>query len=488
MDAEAMDLAIGAPLRNGRYEIGLVLGRGAFGITYLGWDPNLNRKIAIKEFLPAEIATRSGDQRTVVAFSSQHGRVLEYARERFRQEARVITQFEHPNIIRVLDFFADNGTEYMVMDYYPGQTLGAMLESSGALPEEPAVDLMSIVLAGLEEVHRERDGQRHVHRDIKPSNIYLASVGQRVIPKILDFGAARVAIGERSRNLTQVLTPGYAPFEQYMVKGRQGPWSDVYACAATLYHMLTGERPMAALDRYESDQLRPPHELSPEISRAVSDAVMEGLALDVKNRPADAAAFRSVLRATVRRIPTTKHWDAPPEDAAPPSPQPERSTAATPAPAPVVPSPPAPSALKPAPPAPPAPPPPPAAAAPGNHAVELLRGSGIGGLETVTSDEALAAEIQSGGAFVVFDYCISFGATWERTSPIYYRPPGGSLGAQAAWFAGLSALFGWWGLRGPGRTLAAIGDCLTGGRDVSDWVIDRARAGNALDDVPPSRA
>jgi serine/threonine protein kinase len=303
-----MDLAVGTALRNGRYRLGLVLGRGAFGLTYLGWDPTLLRKVAIKEFLPIEIATRATDRRSVMAFSSQHARTLEYARGRFRDEARVITQFEHPNIIRVLDFFSDNNTEYMVMDYYPGQTLAALLDSSGSLAEEPAVDLMRIVLSGLEEVQRERDGERHIHRDIKPSNIYLADAGERIMPKILDFGAARLAVGERSQNLTQVLTAGYAPFEQYMAKGRQGPWSDVYACAATLYHLLTGERPVAAIDRYEGEELRTPQEVSEEVSADVSDAVMEGMALDPKKRPPDAAAFRSLLRSTVRRIPSTKHW------------------------------------------------------------------------------------------------------------------------------------------------------------------------------------
>jgi serine/threonine protein kinase len=146
-------------------------------------------------------------------------------------------------------------------------------------------------------VHRERNGERHIHRDMKPSNVYLAAIGASVVPKLLDFGAARSAVGERTQNLTQVLTPGYAPFEQYHSRGAQGPWTDVYACAATLYHMLTGERPAGAPDRYQGEEIATPRDLVPELSDATSRAVMKGLELDRQNRPASAAEFRSMLTA-----------------------------------------------------------------------------------------------------------------------------------------------------------------------------------------------
>lgn len=289
------DLSPGIELGNGRYVTGKVLGRGPFGLTYLGWDPRLQRRVALKEFLPVDVAGRSADGRTVQVHSRGQESVLEYARERFRQEARLVSHLDHPNIIRVLDFFPDNGTEYMVMDYLPGETLLAYMNRNGRIPESSAAGLTFIVLDALEEVHRERDGEHHIHRDLKPTNIYLASVGDTVVPKLIDFGAARTAVGEKTRNLTQVLTPGYAPFEQYHSKGVLGPWTDVYACAATLYHMLTGQKPTAAPDRYENDSLEPPRALVPELSATISEGVMEGLILDRKQRPQSAAAFRRVL-------------------------------------------------------------------------------------------------------------------------------------------------------------------------------------------------
>jgi serine/threonine protein kinase len=294
------DLALGALLAQGRYTVGRVLGRGAFGVTYLAWDPRLRRRVAVKEFLPIDVAGRSTDRRSVQAHSHGQESIFEYARDRFRQEARLVSQLDHPNIIRILDFFPDNGTEYMVMEYFPGETLGEYMHRNGRIPESAAIGLMSIVLEALEEVHRERDGVQHIHRDLKPSNVYLAAIGATVVPKLLDFGAARTAVGEKTRNLTQVLTPGYAPFEQYHAKGKQGAWTDVYACAATLYHMLTGRKPTAAPDRYESDSLESPRDLVPELSPAVSRAVMDGLALDRQRRPQSAAAFRKVLNDEVK--------------------------------------------------------------------------------------------------------------------------------------------------------------------------------------------
>jgi len=183
------------------------------------------------------------------------------------------------------------------MEYYPGETLGEYMDRNGRIPETAALGLMRIVLEALEEVHRERNGERHIHRDMKPSNVYLAAIGASVVPKLLDFGAARTAVGERTQNLTQVLTPGYAPFEQYHSRGAQGPWTDVYACAATLYHMLTAERPAGAPDRYQGEEIATPRDLVPELSEATSRAVMKGLELDRQNRPASAAEFQSMLTA-----------------------------------------------------------------------------------------------------------------------------------------------------------------------------------------------
>lgn len=313
-EGAGLDLPIGTPMGAGRYVVGRALGRGAFGLTYLAWDPRLERRVALKEFLPIDVAGRDKDGRTVRAHSRSQQPVFEYARDRFRNEARLVSRFEHSNIIRVLDFFPDNGTEYMVMEYFPGETLAQYIERHGVIPESAAVGLMCIVLDALTTVHQEHEGERQIHRDMKPSNIYLAAVASNVVPKLLDFGAARNAIGERTRNLTQVLTPGYAPFEQYHARGKQGPWTDVYGCAATLYHMLTAQRPVAAPDRFEGETLAPVRDLVAEISEPTSRAVMAGLELDVDKRPQTATAFRELLETAV----TVRHdRDAPPATVAP---------------------------------------------------------------------------------------------------------------------------------------------------------------------------
>jgi serine/threonine protein kinase len=246
-----------------------------------------------------DVAGRGKDGLTVRAHSRSQQPIFEYARDRFRNEARLVSRFEHANIIRVLDFFPDYGTEYMVMEYFPGETLAEYIDRHGTIPESAAVGLMDIVLDALETVHQQRDGERSIHRDMKPSNIYLANVNASVVPKLLDFGAARNAVGERTRNLTQVLTPGYAPFEQYHTRGKQGPWTDVYGSAATLYHMLAGQRPVAAPDRLEGERLSTPREVMPDVSEPVSTAVMSGLELDGAKRPQTAAAFRQMLDQAV---------------------------------------------------------------------------------------------------------------------------------------------------------------------------------------------
>lgn len=207
----------------------------------------------------------------------------------------MVSMFEHANIIKVLDAFDDNGTEYMVMEYFDGETLAEYMDRNGPIVVEAAISMIAIILDALTEVHAERNGQIHIHRDIKPSNVYLALASNRVTPKLLDFGAARTAIGERTRNLTQVLTPGYAPFEQYQNNGKQGPWTDVYAAAATLYHMLTGVRPMAAADRAQGEELANPRVLAPDITEALADALMKGLAMNRTARPQSAREFLDLL-------------------------------------------------------------------------------------------------------------------------------------------------------------------------------------------------
>ena len=234
----------------GQYRVGRVLGRpGGFGVTYLGWDVNLQQRVAIKEYLPREIAQRAPNALEVSVHTSDDKRGFEFGKEQFLREARIVAKLDHPNIVRVRNFFNANGTAYLVMDYYEGMSLGDYLSTvRNKLEPELAVPLVKPILEGLQYVHE----RGLVHRDLKPHNIYLAAIGR---PIVLDFGAARQAAGDRVQSLSVVLTEGYAPLEQYQRRAVQGPWTDVYGVAATLYRMITGSAPPIALDRIGRDPI-----------------------------------------------------------------------------------------------------------------------------------------------------------------------------------------------------------------------------------------
>lgn len=281
-------------LLNDQFRVGRVLGVGGFGITYLAFDEVLEMGVAVKEFLPNDIAVRKSDGNTVHPLSSGSGagggRDFEFGLERFLQEARTLAKFEaHENIVRVRTFFEENGTGYLVMNFYEGRTLGQYLEArNGFLPEEEALLIMEQVADGLAAVHAEEV----LHRDIDPNNVYLADNGTVVL---LDFGAARSAVGERTQSMSVVLKRGYAPHEQYHSHGDQGPWTDVYACAATLYRTLTGYKPPEAAARILDDDLAAPNELVPSLSDATNDAVLKGLAIRPDDRPQSVEDFSALL-------------------------------------------------------------------------------------------------------------------------------------------------------------------------------------------------
>ena len=275
-------------LHNGQYLIGKVLGKpGGFGITYLALDTRLETRVAIKEYLPRDLAGRDAGQATISAHSSEDGEFFRYGLTQFLQEARTLARFDHANIVRVRNFFEENGTGYLVMDYYDGVTLADHLaqQAQGKLPEKTAVGIMMPILDGLREVH----AKNFLHRDIKPQNIYLTT-GNR--PILLDFGAARQAMSERSRSLSVVLSEGYAPYEQYHRRGEQGPWTDIYACAAVLYHAVSGEPPPPATERMSRDEL----DIGAlRVSTSLTNALRAGLAVDHKKRPQTMAAFQGLL-------------------------------------------------------------------------------------------------------------------------------------------------------------------------------------------------
>jgi serine/threonine protein kinase len=278
-----------------QYVIGKPLGRpGGFGITYLAWDIALEIPVAIKEYLPRDLGGRRNGSLAVESHSAEDEVAFRYGIEQFRKEARTLARLDHPNIMRVRSFFEGTGTAYIVMDYYKGQSLPQLLAGRGGrLPEEEAVALLLPILDALGYLH----AQGLLHRDVKPANLYLKADGT---PILLDFGAARSALGERTMTLSVLLSPGYAPFEQYSSSGQQGPWTDVYSAAATLYRLVSGEAPPDANGRMEKDRLVPPDQLVPGLSPRLCKALLLGLAPRRQGRLQSASQLRQLLIAAPR--------------------------------------------------------------------------------------------------------------------------------------------------------------------------------------------
>ena len=271
------------------FEFHRVLGHGGFGITYLGWNVTLDIPVAIKEYLPTDLATRKSDQ-SVVPQSSQVVADFQWGLERFLDEARTLARLQHPNIVRVHQYFEAHGTAYIAMDYVEGEDLSAYLTRKGTLSEDELKSILYPMLSALEVVH----GADFLHRDIKPGNIVLRDVDGS--PVLLDFGAARQAIGAKSRSVTSIVTPGYAPIEQYSSRGDQGPWTDIYALGGVCYRALTGQVPDDATDRVRHDPLTPVAErCRGQASRGFLLAIDAALSVDEGDRPQSVAAWRVAL-------------------------------------------------------------------------------------------------------------------------------------------------------------------------------------------------
>lgn len=280
-------------LLNSRYLIGRVLGHGGFGITYLGWDTTLNIKIAVKEYFPTGLMARVPGQTAVSAYSGARGESYQAGLARFLEEARELARFDdQANIVGVRDFFAANGTAYMVMQCLVGCTLKDYLsEQPGQrLAYALALRILLPVLDALDSVH----AAGLIHRDISPDNIYLTSQGQ---VKILDFGAARQTLPGQEQSLSVILKPGYAPFEQYQSRGEQGAWTDVYATAATLYRMLTGVTPPDSIDRLAAEKLQLPSALGADVSPQAEDVLLHALSIRAEERIKDVLTFKQALLA-----------------------------------------------------------------------------------------------------------------------------------------------------------------------------------------------
>lgn len=272
------------------YLIEGVLGYGGFGITYLAEDVHLNKKFAIKEFLPSELALRDGDSRVVPKSAGAEDDYL-WGLEQFLQEAKTLARFEHPNIIQVLRFFEANGTAYIVMAFQEGSSLNELLERKKRLEEQELRDIVLPLIDGLKVIHREGV----LHRDIKTENIFIRSDGT---PILIDFGAARQALGDKGRSLTAIVSRGYAPFEQYTRRGKQGPWSDIYALAAVMYESVAGEPPPEAVDRVvEDDPMVPAVEAGKgRYSEAFLAGIDKALAPMARDRPQTLEEWQGMLQ------------------------------------------------------------------------------------------------------------------------------------------------------------------------------------------------
>ena len=219
-----------------KYEIDIILGEGGFGITYKALDQGLNRWVVIKEYLPIDHgAIRNADGTNVSLSSEQKRDVFEWGLKSFRQEAQTLAKFRHKNIVEILDYFEENGTGYFIMTYEKGESLGDWIKRKGVFSEGEVRWVLEPLMEGLQEAHK----FRILHRDIKPDNIYIRSNGE---PMLIDFGAAREAVDEKSKSITQILTPPYAPVEQYGTdRSKQGAWTDIYALGMVAYRLITGE-------------------------------------------------------------------------------------------------------------------------------------------------------------------------------------------------------------------------------------------------------
>ena len=269
-------------------EVERVLGAGGFGVTYLARDVSLDAWRAVKEYLPRDWGTRLGDG-TIGPRTGADAEDYQWGLTRFLDEARVLAKFDHPHLVRVYRVFEAQGTAYMVTEYVEGQTLSAALQASGPWPEGQVRELLEALTDGLSAVH----GAGLLHRDIKPGNVMVRPDGT---PVLIDFGAARQAMGRQSRSVTAVLTPGYAPIEQYSPRGNQGPWTDIYALGALAYEALSGQVPDDATERVAEDPLRPLAEVAPlPVSAAMGTAVDAALALHKQDRPQSLVAWRALL-------------------------------------------------------------------------------------------------------------------------------------------------------------------------------------------------
>ena len=269
------------------YRFDKLLGVGGFGLTYLATDQNLNLPVAIKEYLPADIALRDDDS-SIRPSSDENRPTFEWGLTRFLDEARTLATFRHPNIVRVMRFFQANATAYMVMEFVHGASLSDWIKARRPLSQAAMEKIIFPLVEGLGVIHE----SSYLHRDFKPGNIYIRSDGS---PVLLDFGAARSTAG--GKELTAVVSPGYAPVEQYSESSVQGPWTDLYAVGGVMYWMVTGNKPVDATARLRNDPQKPAIEAGDRSIYAADflAAIDWALSPDERQRPQSSEDFLARL-------------------------------------------------------------------------------------------------------------------------------------------------------------------------------------------------
>ncbi len=293
-------MEVGSVLRE-RYRLGSIMGVGGFGITYAAEDLMLERKVAIKEYYPMGIVARNSDK-SVQVISEYYADSFAHGIDRFLQEARDVAKFSNnPNVVSVTDFFRENGTAYMVMEYLNGRTLKEYLDENmkeqGGISGDPMVLRVSYAMMKiLSEVHE----AGIVHRDIAPDNIFVCDDSTI---KLLDFGAAKT-YGEEMGTASVVMKQGYTPVEQYSRDGKIGPWTDVYAFGAMLYYMVTGTRPQESIDRLMEDKLVEPKILNPDVSDHMNHVILKAMAIRWEDRYRDMGELRADFNNPAQTNPT----------------------------------------------------------------------------------------------------------------------------------------------------------------------------------------
>jgi len=293
------------------FTITRILGVGGFGITYQAYDEDLERDVAIKEYFPSSLALRGDDGLTIAPRGEDDAENYAYGLNQFLAEAKTLAKFNQPNIVRVTQFLKLNNTAYLIMNYEEGESLSLRLKKQVTLDERQLMEIIMALLEGLQAVH----AKQFLHRDIKPANIFICHDER---PVLLDFGSARLAV--QDREMTAIVTPGYAPQEQYYKKHAQGAWTDLYAIGATMFHCITGVKPYPALDRANKlrageDPIRQTlEEANDSCSKATIDYVLRLMEPDATNRPQTAelalAECRQVWDELVAGDTEEITWDA----------------------------------------------------------------------------------------------------------------------------------------------------------------------------------